>query len=707
MWHATAVDFSNLLLRAGMPPEVVELASEAVASCAICRKHARLPSRPRTKVSLAAHFGDEVEFDIYYLWGKPFALLVDVATRYKVSYAIGSREGPDLLQGLLQNWIRYFGPMRVFTSDQESSLMAPHAAAELERLGITRNPKGATSGEAGKQHTGTGLIERHVALVKLTMLKMKAECDRQGLVIEDNDIAMEASMSHNLCLTYGGYTPCMAVFGVLPRSLYEFEAETVTAIQGALDKDLSVFGTAMRLRQIALVAVQQSISEDRIARANRSRPQKVDTAKMIPGTIQVEVYRDGSWRGPAILLEMNEEEGTSIVKHQGKPYLMPMRYVRPHLGVFFNMQQIPDGGLQPLMKLVEASKHLKPTFLGYQMTLQPRGMTWRLVPLVPSEEQQMVLQQLNDWSRWLQHPIHALQYGQGLPSLHPPRGTRGTILTWLKSTEVYSKMDKLNDDPVQIRKEFRDQWESLCLVYFMYYPVASEEMSSTTPTTSTHQQLQPPAIQPHAPPHLQPSTQLQPEPMEEDDSDDGILPQKRDMPDSRTVVIASEKKKQRLEYYSETSTELQMVQTLQWLNERTRDHRVDATAFWTEMYLIPTWFSGFTMQDVLLTMQDRHEAVKRAANVPLVQLPGRHCQDFFVDLCDGGCFMSLQEENAVREEDLAGIWSQVEEADAKELAQFITEKAFSKIALKDVPEGTVVIDGTWVRCWKIKQGRKS
>lgn len=217
MWRATASGFANLLLRAGLPPEVVELAGEAVASCSIGRKYARTPSKPRSRTSLAAQFGDEVEFDIYYLWNKTFALMVDTATRYKVTFELVSGETPDILKSVFKHWIRYFGPMKVFTVDQESGLMNPHSAAEFERLSIVRTPKGTTSGEAGKQHTGTGVVERRIGLLKLTMLKTKAACERQGLVVEDEDIAMEAAMSHNLCLTYGGYSPSMAVFGVLPQ----------------------------------------------------------------------------------------------------------------------------------------------------------------------------------------------------------------------------------------------------------------------------------------------------------------------------------------------------------------------------------------------------------------------------------------------------------------------------------------------------------
>ena len=98
--------------------------------------------------------------------------------------------------------------------------MSHETAAEFERLSIERKPKGTTAGPAAAQHTGTGLVERHVGLIKLTMLKLKAELDRQGIVCEPNDIAMESAMAHNSTLNYGGVTPAMAVFGILPRGFY-------------------------------------------------------------------------------------------------------------------------------------------------------------------------------------------------------------------------------------------------------------------------------------------------------------------------------------------------------------------------------------------------------------------------------------------------------------------------------------------------------
>ena len=315
--------------------------------------------------------------------------------------------------------------------------MSPSAAIEFERLGITRNPKGTTPGEASKQHTGTGLVERHVGLLKLTMQKIKAECDRQGITPEYEDIAMEAAMSHNLCLTYGGYTPCMAVYGVLPRSFYVFENLMLTAVSGSQDRDLSVFEEAMRLRQISLGAVQQAIAEDRVARAMHSRPQKLGTSQLTPGVSTVEIHRDTGWRGPAVLLEVIEDEGTAIVKHQGKPYLLPLRFVRPFNGVFYNMDVSVGKLAQEMMQMTESAQQYKQILLGYKMFLNSEGIQWKTVPFQPRQDQQSIIKSLKQLEHWTKHPVHAVIYGQALRAVHPVKGTRGTLLTWLKGTSDY------------------------------------------------------------------------------------------------------------------------------------------------------------------------------------------------------------------------------------------------------------------------------
>ncbi|CAJ1334047.1 unnamed protein product, partial [Effrenium voratum] len=501
LWRATASDFANLLMRAGMPPEVVQLASEAVAVCEVCRKYSRLPARPKTKVSLAAHFNDETEMDIFYLWEKKFVLMVDVATRYKIAFETPSREAGDLRKGILQHWIRHFGPMRVLTLDQE------------------------------RKHTGTGLVERHVGLTKLTMLKIRSEIQRQGMVIEDADIAMEAAMSHNLCLTYGGYTPSMALFGVLPRAFFEFETSQLTAIMGAADTNLTVFESAMRLRQIALTAHCR-------------------------GSTEVEIYRD-SWKGPAALLEIDEDEGTAIVKHQGKPYPTPIRFVRPYKGTFYALDENSGELLYEFMRCVEECQQYKQNYLGSKPFITSEGQQWRTIPEHPHALQARFIR--------LEHPVRAVLYGQAMKMVHVPQNTMGTVLTWSKGTSDYSRAAKNDDLTLRMKEEHQDRWENLCVIYFLHFVVPEE---FTEPLTK-------------------PVIRAPPETMDVEQN-------------------APEKKRIRVEYYNDVTTEYQNICT----------------------------------------------------------------------------FLSTSEEDTITEGDLPEIWPEVR--------------------LSDLPTDTVIIDGTWIRRWKIK-----
>ena len=692
LWHATARDFASLLMRAGMPPEVIEMASQAVAACSICRKYSRLPSRPRTKVSLAACFGDEVELDLFFLRGKTFLIMVDVATRYKVAFMIQSKSAQDIMQGMITHWIRFFGPMRVLTGDQETAIMTTQSGIEFERLGITRNPKGTTSGLASAQHTGTGLIERHTSLVKLTMQKMKAEMDRQGLLCEDNDVAMEAAMSHNLCLTYGGYTPAMAVFGVLPRAMFEFEAETLTAVNGSMDRDVSIFESALRLRSIAMAAIQQSIAEDRIARATRSRPQKLDTAELTAGTSQLEIHRDGNWRGPATLLEVNEDEGTAVVKYQGRPYLMPLRFVRPFQGIYFNMDTNHEEIYQ-VMKMVEESQQYKQYFLGYKMILESHGHTMRLTPAQPREEQQKIIDSFSKWSHWLHHPVHGLLYGQALHTLQPPPGTRGTILIWLKNTTDYVKVQKEDDRHMRLKKEYHVHWDSMCTLYFLYYPIVTQEPPPVSQPASTSS-AQPSAIQGDTPP----------EEMEVESTLPSV-PSKRMEPEVRSPALVPDKKPRIYEAFPSYDT-YQTLHTLHWMLDRKKMNRLRLQDFWASTMEIPRWMNGLTMEEVNVHFSCQADQVRQRHASYLVHQPGSRLRHVHLDLAHGGSYLSLTDELNIKEEELADLWPLVEEADAKELAQFVQEKAFEKVLLEDILADTVVIDGIWVRCWKYKQGKK-
>ena len=208
LWHAPYQDIKNILVRCGMPYDVWKLAGDAISTCRICRKFARAGRRPQHRgTDLALHFNEVVQVDLFNYGDQQFILIIDEATRYKIATECEGRELRHILASIMKSWIRYFGPMRTLVSDQETSLMTIHAGVELQRLGIGRRPGGTTAGVQGQKHTTTGLVEKHIDLIKLTMAKLQAEAGRWGLTIEGEELASEASMAANTIHCIGGYTP--------------------------------------------------------------------------------------------------------------------------------------------------------------------------------------------------------------------------------------------------------------------------------------------------------------------------------------------------------------------------------------------------------------------------------------------------------------------------------------------------------------------
>ena len=382
-YHCPITDFKNMLLRAGLSSDVLSLAEEAVMSCAICRRYVRLPSRPQVKICAnAGSFNDRVQMDLFQFKQTWVLLMVDEATRYKIASVVRNREHMELLGRMHEHWFTMFGPPKQIILDQETSLMGHEAGREMERFNIDRVPKGTTSGTAGKQHTGTGLVERHIGLMELSMKKLETELDRQGIRLEIHDLARECAFAQNQSLNYNGYTPSMAVFGVLPRPFFQEDSEGITATAGALQTDLTPFEKALRIRQIALSMVQMAVAEDRVARANRTRTQQLNLDQFIPGTTSIDFYRevqsDVGWRGPAELLKIDRDEGSAVISYQGRPYLVSLRHIRSHrAGIFLNYDETQLHQLRRLQALVDNMSPFKACMIGWVHELKDGTGVWR------------------------------------------------------------------------------------------------------------------------------------------------------------------------------------------------------------------------------------------------------------------------------------------------------------------------------------------
>lgn len=266
LWHSSISDF-------------IRLAEEAAKSCAVCRKYVRLPNRPQM-----------VQMDFFNWENTWYMLVLDEATRFKSCCTIEGQHADQLLTALLHCWIYTFGAPGKVIMDQQVSLMGREAGSEFERLNMQRDPKGTTAGPGAEQHTGTGLVERHVQLMKMTMYKLRAELQRQGMNPQPEELGRESAMAQNITHSYKDITPAVAVFGTLPRGFYDTESEGILSYAG--QTDISVFERALRIRQTALVQAQQALIEDTVARASRTRPHQLDLSALTAGTLEVEFCRE-------------------------------------------------------------------------------------------------------------------------------------------------------------------------------------------------------------------------------------------------------------------------------------------------------------------------------------------------------------------------------------------------------------------------------
>ena len=683
-WHANASDLKSLLSRAGMPSEVLKLVAETVSGCAICRRYSKLKSKPVVKAGHPGAFNVEVQADYFQLWEQWFLILVDVATRYKVITKVSGRDLPTALQTILQNWLRFFGPMKKLISDQESCLMSHEAAAEFERMNIERAPAGTTRGRAQGEHTTTGVVEKHTDLSKICMLKLKAECQRQGLDADPGDIAAEASFAQNATINIGGYSPHMMGMGTLPMPYYDMDAPGIQAFTGADQVNPTIYERALRLRQLALTAAAQAIAEDRIARAGHTRPQRLPTEDMKPGVTEIEFHREDAdglgWRGPGLLLKL-QDNGSAIVEYQGRPYLIPMRSLRVFRGAYYaNMHTTEDKrrereleswmALRRLMDSVEACVPHRIDTFGH---LKNNRGKWTTLPRTMGEEQRSkLLEDIALAARFLtDKPCHGIRVGTGLRKMVTFAGTTGTLVAWMRNTVRMSIVDNPSGNDMSTAAVRMSGKESMCYLYFYSYDPDFVELPASTWAPRGLPMEESPIVPTTPTPDLpQQAPDSDAQPMETVAED-----HKRSGPETRTVVLGPESKKQRVSFLEAKSTYMHEV----FLNMHRRQHVVDIND-------ADPSYGDVDSDEVATPTVDGIFHMKSSG--------------WYADVNEGCIFRVDTATDNIEEHQVADIWPQVEEADYKEVGQFVTENAFRAVRRDELGSDCAIIDAIWVRKWK-------
>eukprot|EP00435_Cladocopium_sp_Y103_P053465 s971_g17.t1 len=379
LWHTPVMDFQNLLKKASMPQDVIDLAAEAVKGCAVCRKFVRLPNRPQLRAGGSSTFGEILQMDLFH-------------------------------------WEGFYNP----------------------------------------------------------------------------------------------------------------ESPGVTSVIGALQTDLTVFERAMRIRQSALAQTAQAIIEDRTARANRTRPHQLKVEELTAGTSEVEFFRDQVWRGPALLLRLDQTEGVAVIQYQGKPYLVSLRHIREHRGIFhFEIQsENVEQALFSLMKYTESISDYRILYFGW-LKRRKDGKWYKLPKETPE------VRKILEWAELVSKSmtkltLHGIMIGKALKSIKPPHSTTGTMIMWLAGGRKYSVQHHTNSNNLKLKKISNLAQEDTCMIYFYYCKTASMEPSSSETTETKKEKTSSITTSPIIDMDLDPPDR------------------KRETPETRTVVIDPEKKQQKV-----------------------------------------------------------------------------------------------------------------------------------------------------------------
>ncbi len=120
-YHCPAAELARMMRASGQGKEVLDLCKNIPTICKSCNKYLPTITVPRLKIGLSSFFNQNVVTDLFFLRNRNYIILVDDCTRYKVCTGIEFKTAECWLEAVFLTWIRYFGPMRKLTSDQEGA----------------------------------------------------------------------------------------------------------------------------------------------------------------------------------------------------------------------------------------------------------------------------------------------------------------------------------------------------------------------------------------------------------------------------------------------------------------------------------------------------------------------------------------------------------------------------------------------------------
>ena len=368
-----------------------------------------------------------------------------------------------------------------------------------------------------------------------------------------------------------------------------------------------------------------------------------------------------------------------MVDFQGKPYLLGLRHVRPlrdsfhiHFNTSSSTSTVADAekAITAMKEVVESSTPYRPFTMG-EVYIENNNEA-KMVKF-PKTESPTTNAMLSNAKIFLQYHyvnfvLHGIKFGKGMKTIMVPRYSKGVMITWPEGSYGIAITEHNSDAHLHIKEYLNRNVDKLCHLYFYGY-VFHQNEENNMPFKITKRKMPEQLPLPEA--QDLPDTEME----EPEDN-------KRKGPDSRTVVLAPEKKKQRIQW---TSRDLLYQRSLWWMLQRPKKYVLEPHSIWYELeerWMRKKTITTMPTENYLLHCHSRTKA--------FLEIDIKNWEIYRVD----------QQTDTLTEGDVLRHWPLFETADREELRQFIDQNIFKKVWLGDLEEGTTVVDATWVRKFK-------
>ena len=357
------------------------------------------------------------------------------------------------------------------------------------------------------------------------------------------------------------------------------------------------------------------------------------------------------------------------MEFENKPYLMPLRHVRKFRSSFFtfhfgNKQSSGTTSIstttektlwQRLQQEVERCSPFKPHTLGRLLKKDDQGQHFIDIPKNGSEKADELLQVAKTYILFHHESlsISGIRYGRGLRAVPVPRYSRGILVILTLKSPSMAFVERNSDTSLRLKDYVNQETEEVCFIYFYgYVQLNREEEAEATSVPISRQ----------TPPFNDAMDTSSTTTRAMDEQEERNLDFKRKGPETRTVVIAPEKKKLRTHFQSQ---ELLHLRSLWWMLQRPKNIVIEANQIWYE--------------EDARWMQRKRMTSTTTSNL-LLHLHCRVPAELNICLLSSEIYRVDEDTDVLNEEQAIKHWAEFEVADFEELKQFHEHKVFVKVS---------------------------